>query len=125
MNGFRFITKNVTVKSANDVVNYSIKMDKSSVICTGVMAAVVTESVLNSTRRVCDASVTFATDKSPVHIPVSNKPVDEQEKFHLIEFVKPLKHNVIIDGYVNDFGASGTYPYTVQIAFRVVDVIKK
>jgi hypothetical protein len=125
MNGFRFVTHDVTVKAANDVVNFSKKMDSRSVICTGVMATVVTNAALKSSSTVCEASVTFAEDKTPVHIPVTNKPMGEQKKFHLQQFVQTLNENVNIDGYVNDFGTSAIYPYTVQIAFRVVDNIKK
>lgn len=125
MNGFRFITKNVTITHANDVVNFSIKMDKSSVICTGVMATVVTRDALHSTKRICDAAIVFAEGKNPVHIPVTNKPIDEHKKYGLLEIEQPFKRNVNVDGYVNDFGEISAYPYTVQIAFRVVDNIKK
>jgi len=120
MNGFRFVSKEFTIAQANDVVNFSMKMDKKSVICTGVTASVVTPAANNS-NKICELGIIFSDKNTPFVIDVENTPVSSMKKHGTFEFQQVIKQNVNVDGFINDYGTSVTYPYTVNISFMVVD----
>lgn len=118
---FRFVTQTVTINSANQVVNFTRRIDKKAVLVTGITATVTTSGALHATKQLADVSMVFADRGRPLHMPVESKPISGHKKFGMVEVEQPLPSNVNIEGYVNDLGNSTRYPYNVDIYFRVQD----